>query len=273
MSRTKKILFSLVMAAILSAGAFFYAAPAVADLMIMPVRVVFKDRDRMKSITLANTSEKEAIFRFSFYHQKQNENGSYTNLPEAPGPYDLSKMLIFSPRQVDLPARGKQAVRLSVRRPENIPDGEYRTHMRMQRLSGNAESSGRGGPAVGVAINVGFSIPVMLRKGTYDSTAKISNFKFIPSPDGAKPAKVRFDLNRTGKYSTLGRVLIFWTPVGGKEQQVGIRNSVNIFPEINVRHMDIDLQDAGISGGKLRVIFEGDDADEGIKFDEKSFQL
>ena len=272
MTKTK---LAILAAALALTGIAADVTPAQADVMIMPTRIAFKDRDRMKSLTMANTSEERATFRLTFYHQTQQPDGSYRpDKADEVQQYDLSKMMQFSPRQVDLQPRGKQSVRLSVRRPENLPDGEYRTHLKLERLPPPAQKEPlKKGAAVALAINVSFSIPVMLRKGVYDAKAKISNFRYIPSPDGNKPAKVNFTLDRTGKYSTLGNIKIYWTPPGGKERQVGIRNGVNVFPEVSQRKLDIDLTEKGISGGKMRVVYDGADADQGILFDEKSFPV
>lgn len=277
--KMKNTFLGLTATAVLLTGLFIYTPAVFADLLIMPIRIVFKDRDRMKNLTLANTSENEATFKFQFYHQTQSTNGSYlVQSAPADSKYDLSKMLVFSPRRVQLPSRGKQAIRLSVRRPEDLPDGEYRTHLKIERVRDekqrkSAASGSAKGARAAMFVNVSFSIPIMLRKGKYDSTATISDFKYTPSPDGKKPPRVNFALNRKGKYSTLGRVLVFWTDPSGKERRVGIKNGLNVFTEINRRDVYVDLTENNISGGKFRVVFDGDDADEGIKFDEKVFPV
>lgn len=241
---------------------------AMADLMVMPPRIIFKDGDRMKNLTVANRSEKDATYRLSFYHQKQLENGSYQPMDATFTPeVDLSKMIVFSPRQVQLEAGGKQGVRLSLRRPENLPDGEYRVHVKVSRQVMEEERMVQKGQRATVGVNIGYAVPVILRKGKYDTTAKISDVKYI-ARDGKNPQpKVDFYVNRKGKYSALGKALVFWKGADGKETQVGLLNKVNVFPEVDKRLVSVTLN-KDISGGTLRVRYDGDDADEGILFDE-----
>ena len=39
------------------------------------------------------------------------------------------EMVLYAPRKVVLPPNQPQAIRLSARAPEGLPDGEYRVHM------------------------------------------------------------------------------------------------------------------------------------------------
>lgn len=247
---------------------------AWANLMVMPPRIIFKDGDRMKTLTVANVSPEDATYRLSFYHQKQLENGTYQPVETPVNPeFDLSKMLVFSPRQVQLEAGGKQGVRLSLRRPENLPDGEYRVHVKVARYFPEEERRVAKGQAAVIGVNIGFAVPVILRKGKYDTTAKISDAKYVARNNAAKrpqPPKVEFYINRTGKYSALGNALVFWKGPNGQEEQVGVLNKVNVFPEVGKRLVSVNLT-KDISGGTLRVRYDGDDADKGILFDEITF--
>lgn len=272
LNKKGKIIIGMT-ALMLSAVIFFSIPAAMADLMIMPIRTVFQGRDRMKGITLVNTATTPATFRLEFYHLKQKESGGYERVeePTTPG-YDLSKMLVYSPRQVDLPPRGKQAVRLALRRPENLPDGEYRVHMKLLRIKQGESSTVKKGIEASVGINVGFSVPIMLRQGKYDTEVKISDPKFVP-PQGKRPASIRFYLNRTGKYSALGRADIFWTPPGGEERKIGTLNGLTVYPEVSRREASVNISEQSLSGGKIRIIYEGAETDKGKHFDEKVFDV
>lgn len=253
------------------------AAPASANLMILPIRAVFKDKDRMQSITVVNTSDKAATFRISFFHQNQTADGGYAPVAAPSDPnLDLAKMLTYSPRQVTLPPGASQAIRLSVRRPAGLPDGEYRTHMHLQRLADDAVPSSdrpkRPGEGIStqLTINIGFSIPIMLRQGKNNATARIISPKIGVSK--GQPAAI-FTLERQGSYSTLGRAKVFYTPAsGGGERQIGILNGLNVFPELSQRTAEVMLTEQPGSG-TIRIIYEGDDADKGIVFDETRFQI
>jgi P pilus assembly chaperone PapD len=265
-----------VLAALGMIGMMLSSLPAKADILIMPIRVAFKDHERTQSLTVMNTSPKAATFRLSFYYQKQTPEGSYVRVDTPLNPeYDISKMIVYSPREIHLPPNGRQSVRLSLRRPPNFPAGEYRVHLKLQRLSSGEKmppSKNQQGITTQMTVNVGFSIPVIVREGKNDASAKISDFRFEPaSADGKTPAMAKFTINRSGHYSTLGKVMVFWTPNGGDEKQVGILNGMNVFAENTKRPVEVPLTENNISGGTFRVIYLGDDADKDIKFDEKVF--
>lgn len=254
--------------------------PARADLLIMPLRIVFQDRERTADVTLVNTSSTEATFRLSWMYQRQKEDGSYTQMEEGVKPdYDFSKMVIFSPRQVTLPPNGKQRVRLSLRRPPNLPDGEYHAHLRLQRLGASDDELSsapleKGRIRTSLAINIGYGLPVVFRQGNYNGDASISDPSFVPVPPGAlKGAKLKVQLNRRGVHGTMGRLVAYWSPPDGEEKQIGVLNNVNVYTEVTRRTAMIPLTETYIPAGTVRVVYEGDGPDEGITFDEQSFPI
>lgn len=261
----KKRLGQMALACLFGGMMLTQATTASAQLLIMPIKVVFEDGERMESVAIFNNSHTAATYRISFLHQRQLEEGGYQQLEEPLNPkYDLSKMLVYSPRQVFLPGQAKQAVRLSARRMADLPDGEYRTHLLLQRISPvNPEKPAKDQRAV-VGINVGLSVPVILRKGRYDTEVSFGEATYTAgSSDGKTPPTLDLWLKRTGKYSALGHVKVFWTPNGSNnEELVGTKNGVNIFHEIDRRKISINLTNRGISGGSFRLVFQSDEKDK-----------
>lgn len=257
------------------------AGKAFAQSMIMPLRVTFQPRDRMQEITLYNPSNTSAVtYKLLLLNRAMTEDGNYQAIDGLLNPeFDPETALVFSPRQVTLPAGGKQKIRISLRRPADLPDGEYRAHLNLQRVGQTNSRAPVDDESVNMQIgmNFGIAIPVVVRQGgPYDTTATIGKPTLKPaSADGSRPAMIEFDIQRNGKYSANGHVNVYWTPAGGKEQLIATRNAVKIYHEINKLKMSIAL-DKGVTtmaGGSLRITFDGYDLDEGIKFDEKVFPL
>lgn len=245
--------------------------PAVkADILILPPRIVFQSGDRMKGFTLVNNSDEAAAFEASLFYQRQAEDGSYVKIDPPTDPsMDLAKMISFSPKRIFLEPRSTQVVRLSLRRPPNFPDGEYRVHMRMLRRDRLPE--GRQKKNVAMAVNVGFAIPVVVRQGRHDAKISMSDFEFVRgSLDNKNPPRLNLKVHRSGKHGAFGKIVLFWKPAGGgPEQKVGMADNVNIFSEIESRPAQIIIQEKNISGGQFRVVYEGRGVDKGIVFDEK----
>lgn len=269
-----------VFAAALAGMIALPVAVAQANLMILPIRVVFKDRDRMQGITLVNSGNTEATYKLSFYYQKQIETGGYTKHDGPLSPEcDMEKMLNYSPRQVSLPPGGKQTIRLSLRKPADQPNGECRIHMKMQREAeperkAPATKTEEGKIVTQMSINVGFSIPVIMRQGKSDANATLSDITATRAAGTVKQDSVSLKINRTGKFSTMGNVRLLWTANGkNEEKEVGRLNDVNVYPESPHRLVNVALRENGLSGGKLRVVYEGVDADKGRTFDEQTINM
>lgn len=276
----KKRLFILAICAGLILPA---AVPAWADVMIMPIRIAFSSRDRMQDITVFNTSKTQGgTYTLSWMNAQQDETGAYKILKTPLNPeLDPATAILFSPRQVSLPPGGKQRVRLSLRRPAELPDGEYRAHLYLKNTkrqsagSVNVKTGQDESVSVGMGMNVGLAVPVIIRQGAYDGTATIGAPRFTPgSADGKTPSRIEFTITRGGKFSTIGNVNVFWKkPEGGEEVLLARQNAVNIFHEVPQRQMRIPLKLKQVSGGTVRIVFEGDGPDKGITFDEKTFPV
>lgn len=281
-----RFLKALLIAAVCGTLALAVTPPALAGLMIMPIRVAFTSRDRMQDITVINVSNNQSeTYRMSWLNVAQTETGDYKRLDQPLNPeFDPETAVLFSPRQVSLPPGGKQRVRMSLRRPAGMADGEYRVHLYLKSTSRHNAGSmsmnidgpeGQASANIGMGMNVGIAVPVIVRQGTYDGTASIGAPRFIPaSADGKKPPLIEFTIERGGKFSTIGNVMVYWTPPdGGKEILIARRNAVNIFHEVPRRLMKIPLKVGRVAGGTIRIVFEGDGPDKGITFDDKKFPV
>ena len=120
------------------------------------------------------------------------------------------EMILFAPRKVTLPPNQPQAVRLSARAPEGLPDGEYRVHMLFRAIPDARPQVAEPKKVEGVAFQLrpiyGITIPVIVRLGNLEATAALSNVRKIT--DNGKPA-IALDINRTGDRSTFGEVRVF----------------------------------------------------------------
>lgn len=250
------------------------SAESLASLTITPLRVVFTGRDRTAEIVLINTSGKTNTYRMGWMHNRQKDDGYYEEIETPLNPdYNPEDMILFSPRQVTIPPGGRQRVRMSLRRPAEMPDGEYRAHLRFQKLAPEAAPNPGNKDAPGmdlsITVNLGFSIPVIVRQGTHDAAAHINDIRFIPANQDPKgEAKLELHLNRTGIHSTIGRVKAYWQPPEGKKVRIGQMNNVVLYPEINRRFVRLRLEIPEIRGGQIQIVYEGDGADRGIIFDE-----
>ena len=168
---------------------------AAGNLMVTPTRIVFEQRDRSAQITLINQSDKTSSYRISFVRQYMTEDGQFLPVEEGEPGLFSDPMIRFSPRQVSLPPGQSQVIRLALRRPADMADGEYRSHMLFQALpepsSTNVEALTQQKPE-GISIElvpiVGISIPVIVRHGDLHSAVTLSNARIVSGSESGSGA-------------------------------------------------------------------------------------
>jgi hypothetical protein len=119
--------------ALLTAGAGTARADpagAVGGLLVAPTRVVFEGNRRSAALTLINTGSETATYRIAFIQMKMTPDGQIIQVPDdSAGAFRSDHLIRYSPRQVTLKPHMPQTVRLQLRLPAELPDGEYRSHL------------------------------------------------------------------------------------------------------------------------------------------------
>lgn len=224
---------------------------------ITPQRVILGPRDRSGELTLLNLSPEVSTIRVSLLNYRQNENGVYETLESPLDPaFDPEKILRLSPRQFTLPAGGRQTVRFSLRKPADLPEGEYRFHIQAIRMSemGPQKPAAAGEKIVGVVPSFGAAIPVVVRHGKVEAAATLSDLEYVASNKHGKP-QLNITINRTGNASTFGRAEAIWVPQSGTPEALGTSSNLNVFTEVSKRHAYIPLSRAVQGPGEFRVIY------------------
>jgi P pilus assembly chaperone PapD len=237
---------------------------AGADLLVYPTRLVFEGNERAAQLDLHNNGKDTATYRISIVNRRMTETGSIVDAPQAgPGELFAEPMLRFSPRQVVLAPGATQTVRLSVRRPAGLADGEYRSHLHFEPV---AETGGRqnletlakpGELGVQLQMLVGVSIPVIVRHGATSAKVTLSELALAKGTGERAPA-LAFVLHRTGNRSVHGDLGATFTPHGGSEQAVGKAAGVAVYTPNPLRRGRLELQvPAGLAlaRGTLRLTY------------------
>lgn len=188
-------------------------AQAAGDLLVAPTRIVL-DGPRGAEVVLNNIGSETATYRISLELKRMREDGSLEDIaPEQATPQEQATldMLFYSPRRVTLPPNQPQTIRLGVRAPEGLPDGEYRAHLlfRAVRDPVPAVVDPAAPPASGVSISLtpiyGVTIPIIVRQGTLSATAAIAN----PRLESTETEHaLRFELSKQGNRSVYGEVIV-----------------------------------------------------------------
>ncbi len=229
-----------------------------------PTRVLIDSRERSGEITLLNQTDKPGTIRIEVVHYRLKSDGAYETL-ETPldSQFDPTKHIRLSPRQFTLPPKGRQTIRISVRRPPDLPEGAYRFHIKATRFANDDEESvsgEEGGPQVAIRTNLGVVVPVIVNQGKIDTEVKISDINFLQGYQTASGSpELHFKLNRSGNGGLFGALQVLWEPDGnGEIREIGVGNNLNMFHELDSRDVKIPLTEIPAGGGRIRVLYKDD---------------
>jgi P pilus assembly chaperone PapD len=246
---------------ILLAGLLFFMQSAWAELMLHPTRLVFDKNQRAAQIELINNGSTPATYRISLVNRRMSESGQFEPVETpAPGEQFADPMLRYSPRQITLQPGMAQTVRVMLRKPAELAEGEYRSHLQFELLpevDANTSIENQGGAReIGVVLNtlVGASVPVIVRHGATSATVRLSNLAL--ARDGKQPL-LSFQFEREGNSSVYGDLAVTFTPRGGKPQQLAQVGGIAVYTPNKVRKAAVPLQAQGgaLAHGSIEVSY------------------
>jgi hypothetical protein len=184
---------------------------AANDLLVAPTRLEFDNRTRSAEVILSNIGDKAATYRISLVLRRMTPDGK---LDEVETPSEAEQraldMISYAPRRVVLEPNQPQSIRVAVRKPADLADGEYRVHMMFRAVpDANPVVAAADAPTEGFAIQLipiyGITIPVIVRSGNLKAQASIADPR-IEVEEGHE--LIAFDLVRSGDRSTFGEVRV-----------------------------------------------------------------
>ena len=242
------------------------AQAAAGDLLVAPTRIVFEGRTRFKVITFSNRGTESAIFRISLVEMSMDENGNMKRI-ESPGKNSkfASRLIRYAPRQITIPPGGAQIVRLSLRKPNNLGEGEYRSHIYFRAIppegTGRSVGAGKGLEQGALSFQLtpvfGVTIPVIVRHGKLAAKGGVSDLTYT-SANGDTPPKFGFTLERNGDRSLFGDLVATYHPKGGSPLVVGEINRLAVYTPNSKRRVTMTLRvpnGVKLGTGKLNLVY------------------
>lgn len=217
------------------------SAQAAGDLLVAPTRIVL-DGQRGTEIILNNIGAETATYRISLELRRMSQEGRLTAVtPEEANQIEQAakSMIRYAPRRVTLPPNQPQAIRIGVRAPQDLPDGEYRVHMLFRAIpkakAVTEQTNPEGGFSIALTPIYGVTIPVIVRQGNLEATAGIANGRIEEDDEGKSFA---FDLSRTGDRSTYGEIRI---TKPGLDEPLLVARGIAVYPEVRSRKVALPI--------------------------------
>lgn len=257
----------------------FYSVYLQANMLISPTRVALNDRERSAQVILINEGSDIQTYRVGWSEKRVLPNGKYQALDEKQSANfpTASGMFRFSPKQVTLVPGGRQIVKLGVRRPKGLANGEYRSHLTFTALPPETIIEAAEETSIRLNVMLSYSIPVILRQGPLNYNVAFNSVDVEQSMLQGQPEYVlQVRALRSGTSSTYGRIRAYWTPNNSSTEIIaGVINGVNFFPDTSEINKTIIWQSDSLppSSGKLRLVYEGAKEFQGIVLAEKIVNL
>jgi fimbrial chaperone protein len=253
-----------------------------ASLLISPMSITFTDRDRSAQVVIINTSTVTRNYRIEWSQKKAVVGGGYEELTpeESKSFHTASSMLRVSPKQVRLAPGERQTVKIAARKPKDLADGDYRSHLKFTALpEQSAPAEGEPG-SIKIKVLLSYSIPVIVRKGAEKYEVTIDSVKIEPRTNTVKtktspPGDLLVTISRLGPTTMHGSINAYWQADGDHEEVlVGILNHARLYSELSQSHYKLFWQGSELpKSGKLRVVYSGDKEFRGKIFAEKVIKL
>ncbi len=239
---------------------------------IFPTRVIMTDKDRTAQVEVVNSGTVTESYEIKLERKRMTETGDFKVVTgEAlPGEQFADEIVRYSPRRITLAPGAGQTVRMMLKMPKELAEGEYRSHLSVNRImEASSVLPGAGGEkdpkdiSINLTAYANIAVPVIVRHGKLSAQLKISDLVLLTGA-GKEPAIVEFTLHRSGTMSVFGDIAVTIVAENGKTEQVAAANGVAVYVPNATRRVRITLRgkDALPKNGTLRATFTEHGADK-----------
>lgn len=236
-------------------------------LLINPTRVIFSETTRAMEVHVGNVGKEPVAYTIDLVTMRRDKEGNLREVEQDSEAERLVKEMIrFAPRRATIDPGKRQVVKLMLRKPGDLPPGEYQTRLRFtpqastpQALAA-AKGASEGKTSIQLNVLVASTIPIIIQHGIAGGEAvPVALTVKHPGQSGSElAAEVKF--SRSGVGSAFGDATVSLLPAGAsnKAQVIGQATDIALYApdkEQSVRIPLKGIKPAALTGGTLRVSF------------------
>ena len=256
-----------------------YSSAKTKTLMIRPFRIIFADRQRLVKVSIANPTDETISYSVAIVTMRKGNDGKLRQVKEETDEEKrVREMIRFSPRRAIIEPGKRQIVKLMVRKPKDLPVGEYRTRLKISPLDSPKPATtemhsllGQGGSNISMDFIISSTFPVFIQHGDVqpEVTPQRIRFKeFAASPSGIA---AEVTLARKGIGSGFGNISLWYLGEGTPPRRIGRASKLTLYapyPETTLTVPLKDISSEELTTGKIRVEFQSH-YDGGTKKNQK----
>jgi len=221
---------------------------AAADIKFSEQRIVFEGKKRTGKLTIINQGDTAATAQLVFkklIFKSDEPNGIMYEYDyeynEYPYNVDVLSMLKFSPRKIFLEPGKKQAFRIFLKKPQDLPDGEYRVFVfldvqeeQQELKAGDIQAPQDDKIGVGISFKTSYGITVVVQHG--ELTRKIEDIKDIsfaelPFEQKSKIASHELRLTYVSDSNSIAYGFINIYGMDGDKEVFLAKKPISIYPD------------------------------------------
>lgn len=206
-----------------------------ADLKVFPTRVLFEGDRRSATVHLKHIGSKETRYRIKAVFYKVGLDGSYSEVKNPSLEKDgfAGKLVRFSPRIVSLKPNVEQIVRIMLRKPRGLKEGEYRAHLHFatfdpQDAEEFLKTKSKGGIVMDLRAQRAVAIPFIIRHGFLHADIKMSQFSLEKNAVGTA-FNLDLKMEKDGNRSVYGDFEVSYEGDKGEKKVLGLLRGISIY--------------------------------------------
>ena len=238
---------------------------AGSQLMVIPKRIVFSENMRSAQVTIINSGDEAGTFRISLNNKRMSLDGRLEAAEKAEsGDLFADKIIRYSPRQVVLEPGKSQIVRLGLRKPSGLEDGEYRSHMLFRAIPLDVGKdiketvNSSNNVTIKLTAIVGISIPIIVRHGNTDAGVTIVSAKLVPRQPKEDNPHIMMEFERSGNRSVYGDILAEFITKDGERKIVSQVGGIAVYTPGTKRRLKLPVivpPDVELKNGSIQVFY------------------
>lgn len=268
-------IFALLMSPMAQAGR--------AELMLSPTRFVLDGTQRTAAVDVINKGDATGSYRIEIVDMIMPERGAIREIDNGQtDPYSLKAFARISPRKVILKPGEDQMVRILLRKPRNLQDGEYRSHLKVTLTEDNLDEAQTKKPSTNLAIvirpRLAFTIPIILRQGETHYKVGIEHARVYYAEQDTKKTSPMLELLFTheGNRSSMGDLKVTHISPTGKSTVLTYFPGIAIYRDADRRRISVPLSvpdGVDLTAGQLQVSYTAQQREGGGLIASMSLKL
>lgn len=264
MNLTKLLFVVILTAGIFAAGGGSALAQSEGSILfISPHRVDIPPNGRIEELNVANKSDVPRRYDLQVINQVMTENG--TTERRDTFEYSAEQMLKFTPKRFTLEPGERQVIRVMVRRPKDLADGDYHSHLLFREvpLRNQERDTSKDGSGQKASFEIqalyGVAVPIVVQHGNVSSAMAVVSTALVKDERGKPGLAIEFSRSGNGEAAAL--LSIVHRLPGKEDVPVVTEQWVRIYREVDKirRTVGFTLPEGhNLSGGTLALTLTKD---------------